>query len=253
MKIFHDKLNIKNASTIFSILIHLFIGLSFFLFYSFMAKDNGLIEIKFGEPGGGSGGYGPMDKNISMIALPLQHEKNIEQAPKDEKPAEDLPDLSSEDKNDEKIPKSVSKNKKEKSKEPTVATENIKPAGMNKEGKGIGNGTGIGSGSGNGNGNGSGDGLGEGFGIDWGGRVRKIYNYNIPSYPAGVAKDIDVKLRFSIMPDGTVGNIAVIKKADNRLEQVAIDALRLWRFEPLPKNSKQEEQITIITFPFRLE
>ncbi len=253
MKVLPDKINIKNASTIFSILIHIFIGLSFFLFYSFMAKDSGLIEIKFGEPGGGSGGYGPMDKNVSMIALPPQFEKNIEQVPKDEKHAEDLPDLSSVNKNDEKISMSVSKNKKEKAKEPVVATEENKPAGMNKEGKGIGNGNGTGRGSGNGNGNGAGDGLGEGFGIDWGGRVRKIYNYNIPSYPAGVTKDIDVKLRFSIMPDGTVGNIAVIKKADNRLEQVAIEALRLWRFEPLPKNSKQEQQITIITFPFRIE
>jgi protein TonB len=253
MKVFANKLNIYSASTLLSILIHLFIGFLFFLFYTFSSKDNSLIEIKFGEPGGGSGGFGPMVQKISMITLSPQHEKSIESVQKDENPTENLPDLSSEIKNDEKISMSVSKNKKEKIETHFTSNENIIPAGTNKEGKGIGNGSGTGSGIGNGNGNGAGDGLGEGFGIDWGGRVRKIYNYIIPSYPAGVNKNIDVKLRFSILPDGTVGKIIVIKKADNRLEQVAIDALRLWQFEPLPKNSKQEQQITTITFPFRIE
>lgn len=129
----------------------------------------------------------------------------------------------------------------------------LQTAGNNKEGKGIGNGKGTGSGIGNGIGNGIGDGMGDGFGINWGGRIRKIYSYRIPDYPSGVAKEIDVKLRFSILPDGSVARITILQKVDSRLEQVATDALRLWRFEPLPNNSEQVTQIATISFPFRLK
>ena len=42
-------------------------------------------------------------------------------------------------------------------------------------------------------------------------------------------------------------------KADTRLEEAAIKSLRQWRFEPLPKNKKNNEQVAVIIFPFRLE
>ena len=78
------------------------------------------------------------------------------------------------------------------------------------------------------------------FDIEWGGTgKRKIYSYNIPAYPAGVSKEIDVKLRFSILPDGTVGRIFPLIKADTRLETAAINSLRQWRFEPLPSGQNQ--------------
>ena len=251
MKIFNGKLNIKAASTLFSAVIHLIIGFLFVIFYSLMAKDSGLIEVGFGEPGGGSGGWGEKDKNEIVANIPPQPQ-NAVQSQQEEPQSEDLPEVKAEDKSDEKISITSLKNKKEKTKTVSQPAPKIKSSGTNKEGKGIGDGTGTGSGIGDGNGNGIGSGLGDGFGIEWGGRVRKIYNYYVPPYPEGVSKEIDVKLRFSIMPDGSVGNVTVIKKADNRLEQVAIEALRQWHFEPLPKNSKQEQQITIITFPFRL-
>ncbi len=65
-----QKLNIKNASTLVSVSIHLLVLLIFFLVSALTPKDD-LVEIRFGEPGGGSGGYGPMDKNYSMVELPL--------------------------------------------------------------------------------------------------------------------------------------------------------------------------------------
>lgn len=100
-----------------------------------------------------------------------------------------------------------------------------------------------------------GEGAGKfGFDIDFGGQgIRKIYNYNLPKYPDGVIKEIDVKLRFTILADGTVGNIIPLIKADTRLEEAAIKSLRQWRFEPLPKNQKAVEQVAVIIFPFRLE
>jgi TonB family protein len=245
------KLNIKNTSTLVSISIHLLALLIFFIVSGLTAKDD-LVEIRFGEPGGGSGGYGPMDKDYSMVELPLGNvQQNAVEETKDEKSI-DVPELTSKnEKDDEKISTSTEKIEKNKNIKGSDAARTT--AGNNPYGKGIGNGTGTGSGVGNGNGNGFGNGLGDGFGIDWGGRIRKIYNYTIPKYPEGVYKNIDVKLRFSILPDGSVGNILVLKKADSRLEQVAIDALRMWRFEPLPGNQQQTAQAVVITFPFRLE
>jgi TonB family protein len=94
---------------------------------------------------------------------------------------------------------------------------------------------------------------GFGYDIDFGGKgIRKIYSYVIPQYPEGVAKEIDVKLKFTILPDGTVGNILPLIKADSRLENAAINSLRQWRFEPLPQGKKQFEQTAVIVFPFRL-
>jgi Gram-negative bacterial TonB protein C-terminal len=91
---------------------------------------------------------------------------------------------------------------------------------------------------------------GFGYGIDWGGKgTRKIYSYVLPAYPPGVNKEINIKLRFSILPDGTVGTIIPLTKADTKLEDAAINSLRQWRFEAAPGNL---EQVAVIVFPYRL-
>jgi protein TonB len=93
-----------------------------------------------------------------------------------------------------------------------------------------------------------------GFDIDWGGRgTRKIYSYILPAYPEGVNKEIDIRLKFSILPDGTVGTILPLTKADTRLENAAINSLRQWRFEALAPGQKQVEQAAVIVFPYRLQ
>ncbi|OGU72341.1 MAG: hypothetical protein A2V93_01630, partial [Ignavibacteria bacterium RBG_16_34_14] len=93
-----------------------------------------------------------------------------------------------------------------------------------------------------------------GFDIEWGGKgTRKIYSYRIPSYPEGVQKEVDIRLRFTILPDGTIGTIIPQTKADTKLENAAINSLRQWRFEPLSQNQKQAEQTAIIVFPYRLQ
>jgi len=93
-----------------------------------------------------------------------------------------------------------------------------------------------------------------GFDIEWGGNgKRKIYSYTLPAYPEGVNKEIDIRLRFSILPDGTVGTIFPLTKADTKLENAAMNSLRQWRFEPLPVKQKKTEQFAIIVFPYRLQ
>lgn len=99
-----------------------------------------------------------------------------------------------------------------------------------------------------------GDALGQyGIDLDFGGKgYRRILSHHIPPYPEGVAKDIDIRLRFKILPDGTVGEIVPLRKADTRLEAAAISSLRRWRFEAIPSSKKQIVQDVVITFPFRI-
>jgi len=93
-----------------------------------------------------------------------------------------------------------------------------------------------------------------GFDIDWGGKgTRKIYSFILPQYPDGVKKEVNIKLQFTILPDGTVGTIIPKIKADTRLENAAINSLRQWRFEALSPGQKQVEQTAVIIFPYRLQ
>ena len=93
-----------------------------------------------------------------------------------------------------------------------------------------------------------------GFDIDWGGKgTRKIYSFILPQYPEGVKKEVNIKLQFTILPDGTVGTIIPKMKADTRLENAAINSLRQWRFEALSSNQRQVEQTAVIVFPYRLQ
>jgi len=93
-----------------------------------------------------------------------------------------------------------------------------------------------------------------GFDIDWGGKgTRKIYSFILPQYPEGVKKEVNIKLQFTILPDGTVGTIIPKMKADTRLENAAINSLRQWRFEALSSNQRQAEQTAVIVFPYRLQ
>lgn len=93
-----------------------------------------------------------------------------------------------------------------------------------------------------------------GYSFDWGGRgTRKILRWIKPEFPPGVQKEIDIKIKFTILPDGSVVSPVPLIKADTKLEDAAIQALKTWRFEPLRPNQIQFEQSVIITIPYRLE
>lgn len=93
-----------------------------------------------------------------------------------------------------------------------------------------------------------------GYSFDWGGRgTRKILRWEKPKFPPGVQKEIDIKIKFIILPDGSVVSPIPLIKADTQLEDAAIQALKTWRFEPLRPNQIQFEQTVIITIPYRLE
>ncbi len=80
-------------------------------------------------------------------------------------------------------------------------------------------------------------GRGEGYGfgdIEWGGGGNRIVvSKHLPKFPRGVNTAAQIKLRFEVMPDGTVRKIIPLQKADPELEAAAINALKKWRFNKL--------------------
>jgi len=214
---------VKNFSFSVSIVFHLLL-LATLLFYKFSngSEPEKLYEISFGT-GEGTGSSGGAGTEINpSYAPPLQLNKPVENS-KDIKGV-DLPKSATKE-NDE-VTETIGR--KKNSTQKNVESDNLA--------SGIGNGT-------------EGPG-GFGYGIDWGGKgTRKIYSYVLPAYPSGVDKEINIKLRFSILPDGTVGTIIPLTKADTRLEDAAINSLRQWRFEASPGKL---EQAAVIVFPYRL-
>lgn len=216
--------SVKQFSFSISLLLHLMLFAGF-MFMHTETIDNpaDLVEVSFGNgqgtgsPGGGSGVA--INENVSLP---------------DNKPVESNKEVKGIDqKSDADATNEVSETIGRKK---NTSKAEVNPGGSPET---MGNG-GIGPG-------------GFGYGIDWGGRGnRKIYNYTLPSYPEGVNKEIDIKLSFTILPDGTVGQIRPLTKADTRLEDAAINSLRQWRFEALSPQMKQTEQAAVIVFPYRL-
>lgn len=105
---------------------------------------------------------------------------------------------------------------------------------------GLSDGTGLGS-------RGTGKGAGYGFGdIEWGGGGNRIVLHKpLPRFPSGVNTSATLKFKFVVMPDGTVGRIIPLQKADPKLEHAALEALRQWRFNALQGNTVMEGVIPL--------
>ncbi len=52
----------------------------------------------------------------------------------------------------------------------------------------------------------------------------------------------DCLIKFWIFPDGTVGKAMPLVQGDTQAVAVAIDRIKKFRFEPLPKDAPQVEQ-----------
>jgi protein TonB len=212
-----------------AILLFLLVNLSF----DYIPSE--YVELSFGisDQTGSSGAQG---NKISIIKeTPKQSEKEQSKEKNPEVKEVDLPvAINTEDENVIKPAnneKEISEEKTEINTETTVSNSKSNEEGSNTEVEGN-----------------------FGFDIDWGGKgTRKIYSFVLPQYPDGVKKEVNIKLQFTILPDGTVGTIIPKMKADTRLENAAINSLRQWRFEALSQNQKQAEQTAVIVFPYRLQ
>jgi len=212
-----------------AILLFLFINLSF----DYLPSE--YVDLSFGNSGQ-EGSSGAQGNKISIIKeIPKQSEKEQSKDKSPEVKEVDLPvAVNTEDENVIK----PANNEKEISEESNDLNTEVSTSNSN-------NGEEGNNSSAEGN---------FGFDIDWGGKgTRKIYSFILPQYPEGVKKEVNIKLQFTILPDGTVGTIIPKMKADTRLENAAINSLRQWRFEALSSNQRQVEQNAVIVFPYRLQ
>lgn len=96
---------------------------------------------------------------------------------------------------------------------------------------------------------GSGPGAGFGLGdIEWGGggNRRCTYKPPIPAYPSGVsARDIKVKIKFSVGSDGKVFGVRPLQKGDFMLDKLAMDWVRKLQFNPVNRDVVMEGTITV--------
>lgn len=228
--------SIRNTSYSVSILFHLILFALFFIWtFTINYKPKEYVELSFGVSGntGSSGNIGTQINDVEELAKTEVKDETKNQA--QEVKEVELPKAKSTSEDNTIIPaeknKKITKESKTETKEKTNSDITTPGKGNKAEGEGS-----------------------FGYDIDWGGSgQRKIYSFVVPPYPEGVHKEINIRLRFSILPDGTVGTILPLTKADTRLENVAINSLRQWRFEPLDPSRKQVEQSAIIVFPYRLQ
>ncbi len=228
--------SIRNLSYSTSIFIHIILLLLFLIInFSITYPPEKYVELSFGTSGmpGSSGAAGTKIDNVEQAAK--KQPKTISKDNNVEVKKVELPKAIITAKDNVIKPA-----EKKKEKAPVEITKSEKAVNSNVTSEGKGNKS---SGTGS-----------FGYDIDWGGQgQRKIYSFILPAYPSGVQKEIDIRLKFTIMPDGTVGTIIPLIKADTRLESAAINSLRQWRFEPLSPNQKQLPQTAVIVFPYRLQ
>ena len=73
----------------------------------------------------------------------------------------------------------------------------------------------------------------------------------LPEYSGQM--EAEIRVRFEVRPDGTVGRIVPLKKMNPELENEVYRTLRSWRFDRLPSSVPQESQWGTITFRFVLD
>jgi periplasmic protein TonB len=209
-------------------------------------------------PGGGGGGGGnespePVKqvelKGKDKITVPVEKPPAME--PPKEKPEDPIQNLT--------IPAQ------------TLASADLAQAGAmegipTSESLGLGRGGGAGTGQGTGIGSGRGSGLGEGWGGGTGGgayrpgngvETPRLIREVKPQYTAQAMRakiQGEVLLECIVQPDGSVGNIRVVRSLDSSfgLDQEAMKAARQWRFAPGTKQGQPVPVLVTIAIAFTL-
>lgn len=81
---------------------------------------------------------------------------------------------------------------------------------------------------------------------------RTIVSKVIPEYPEDLQKEAIIKIRFTVLPDGRVGQMIPVQKDYPELEDITIQALKQWRFNALPPGAQQTSVQGVITFRYVL-
>jgi len=92
----------------------------------------------------------------------------------------------------------------------------------------------------------------ERYSIEWMAGTRVKVSGEVPRYPEGINKEVTIKIRFFVLPDGTVGDMIPVEKGERILEDICMRALKQWRFNKLESLAPQVRQQGVITFRFEL-
>lgn len=79
---------------------------------------------------------------------------------------------------------------------------------------------------------------------------RTVLNKVLPPSPSYLDKDVDVVIEFTVMPDGTVGDMRPATKGNPALESISLKTLKKWRFNAIDTDIIMKGQIT---FRFKAE
>jgi outer membrane biosynthesis protein TonB len=82
---------------------------------------------------------------------------------------------------------------------------------------------------------------------------RKILKKVLPPYPAGYEERTDVQVKLTVGPAGEVKKLLLMKTGGAVFDNTTLEALREWRWEPLPPSIAQVDQEGIITFFYELK
>lgn len=82
---------------------------------------------------------------------------------------------------------------------------------------------------------------------------RKILKKVLPPYPAGYEERTDVQVKLTVGPAGEVKKLLLLKTGGAVFDNTTLEALREWKWEPLPPSVEQVDQEGIITFYYELK
>ncbi len=66
-----------------------------------------------------------------------------------------------------------------------------------------------------------------------------VYKPALPQL-TDIENEVGLRLKFWVLPDGTIGEVIPVKRGDAQLERVAIAYLKQWQFEPLASDVPQQ-------------
>jgi outer membrane biosynthesis protein TonB len=88
--------------------------------------------------------------------------------------------------------------------------------------------------------------------IEWVGAGREVVRSVLPQIPSGVEREVVLRFGFEVTPEGEVSAIRPLQKGEPALEEASLNALRQWKFQPLPAAAPQVSQQAVISFRFRI-
>ncbi|MBN2012682.1 TonB family protein [candidate division KSB1 bacterium] len=90
------------------------------------------------------------------------------------------------------------------------------------------------------------------FQIEGQAALRTILMKTLPRYPENLQQEAVVKIRFTVLPSGVIGEMIPVLKGSDELEKITMEAFKQWRFNPLAPTVPQLAEQGTITFRYIL-